>query len=108
MLRKYTTTIGRAYDDDPERESIDNNSRSACENIECRTVSRQTSDEFICDWSSCCFTMNQDFLDMESVTLELTSEELERVDDIAFANHRENRDAALRELLDQWLKGRDE
>ncbi|WP_266081132.1 ribbon-helix-helix protein, CopG family [Haladaptatus caseinilyticus] len=52
--------------------------------------------------------MNQDFLDMESVTLELTSEELERVDDIAFANHRENRDAALRELLDQWLKGRDE
>lgn len=48
--------------------------------------------------------MNQDFLDMDSVTLEFTAEELEQIDDIAFAHHRENRDAAIRDLLDQWLK----
>jgi Arc/MetJ-type ribon-helix-helix transcriptional regulator len=52
--------------------------------------------------------MNQDFLDMESVTFELTSEELEQIDKLAFENHRENHDAAIRELLDQWLKARDE
>ena len=48
--------------------------------------------------------MHQDHLDMESVTLELGEEELERIDDIAFADHRDNREAAIRELLDQWLK----
>lgn len=52
--------------------------------------------------------MNQDFLDMESVTFKLTSEELEQIDKVAFKNHRENREAAIRELLDQWLKARDE
>ncbi|WP_435175176.1 ribbon-helix-helix protein, CopG family [Halorussus sp. AFM4] len=50
--------------------------------------------------------MHQDHLDMESVTLELEEEELERIDDIAFADHRDNREAAIRELLDQWLKQR--
>jgi predicted transcriptional regulator len=52
--------------------------------------------------------MHQDHLDMESVTLELSEEELDRVDDIAFADHRDNREAAIRELLDQWLKAREE
>ncbi|ODR79882.1 ribbon-helix-helix protein, CopG family [Haladaptatus sp. W1] len=51
--------------------------------------------------------MNQDFLDMNSVSIEFTAEELEQIDDIAFAHHRENRDAAIRDLLDQWLKTRD-
>ncbi|MFC7079941.1 ribbon-helix-helix protein, CopG family [Halorussus caseinilyticus] len=50
--------------------------------------------------------MNQDHLDMESVTLELGEEELEEIDDIAFADHRDNREAAIRELLDRWLKQR--
>ncbi|UPV74710.1 ribbon-helix-helix protein, CopG family [Halorussus limi] len=48
--------------------------------------------------------MHQDHLDMESVTLELDEEELDRIDDIAFADHRDNREAAIRELLDEWLK----
>ena len=52
--------------------------------------------------------MNQDFLEMESVSIELSPEELEQIDEIAFANHRDNRDAAIRELLDQWLKTRDD
>jgi len=52
--------------------------------------------------------MHQDHLDMESVTLELSEEELDRIDDIAFADHRDNREAAIRELLDQWLKAREE
>jgi len=50
--------------------------------------------------------MHQDHLDMESVTLELSEEELDHVDDIAFADHRDNREAAIRELLDRWLKQR--
>ncbi|SIR86964.1 hypothetical protein SAMN05421858_4199 [Haladaptatus litoreus] len=51
--------------------------------------------------------MDQNFLDMDSITLEFTAEELDQIDNIAFAHHRENRDAAIRELLDQWLKARD-
>ena len=51
--------------------------------------------------------MHQDHFDMESVTLELSEEELERIDDIAFADHRDNREAAIRELLDTWLKERE-
>jgi len=51
--------------------------------------------------------MHQDHLDMESITLELSEEELERIDDIAFADHRDNREAAIRELLDTWLKERE-
>jgi Arc/MetJ-type ribon-helix-helix transcriptional regulator len=50
--------------------------------------------------------MHQDHLDMESVTLELSEEELDRIDDIAFADHRDSREAAIRELLDRWLKER--
>ncbi|NHN59490.1 MULTISPECIES: ribbon-helix-helix protein, CopG family [Halorussus] len=51
--------------------------------------------------------MHQDHLDMESVTLDLEEEELDRIDDIAFADHRDNREAAIRELLDRWLKQRE-
>ncbi|WP_128476137.1 ribbon-helix-helix protein, CopG family [Halorussus pelagicus] len=50
--------------------------------------------------------MHQDHLDMESITLELSEEELDEIDDIAFADHRDNREAAIRELLDRWLKER--
>ena len=52
--------------------------------------------------------MHQDHLDMESVTLELSEEELDEIDDIAFADHRDNREAAIRELLDEWMKEREE
>ena len=45
---------------------------------------------------------------METVTIELESEELQQIDDIAFADHRDNREAAIRELLDEWLKDREE
>ena len=42
--------------------------------------------------------------DMETVTIELTEAELEAVDDIAFKDHRENREAAIRDLLQEWLQ----
>ncbi|GAB6862612.1 ribbon-helix-helix protein, CopG family [Haloplanus litoreus] len=46
--------------------------------------------------------------EMETVTVELEEGTLDAVDDIAFADHRENRAAAIRTLLDEWLKTRDE
>lgn len=52
--------------------------------------------------------MHQDHLDMESVTVEFEAEELAEIDDIAFKNHRDNREAAVRTLLDEWLKTHDE
>ncbi len=52
--------------------------------------------------------MNSAGLDMPTVTIELTDEELEQIDDIAFADHRDNRDAAIRTLLDEWLKDKDD
>jgi hypothetical protein len=45
---------------------------------------------------------------METVTVELDEEVLDAVDDIAFTDHRENRNAAIRTLLDEWLKERDD
>jgi metal-responsive CopG/Arc/MetJ family transcriptional regulator len=45
---------------------------------------------------------------METVTIELDAETLDEVDDIAFSNHRDNRAAAIRTLLDEWLKTQDE
>ena len=51
--------------------------------------------------------MNGDALDMDEVTLELTDAEIEAIDDRAFRNHRGNREAAIREALDEWLKQRD-
>lgn len=47
-------------------------------------------------------------LEMEEVTVEFEEEVLERIDDIAFADHRGHREAAIRTLLDDWLKSRDE
>jgi Arc/MetJ-type ribon-helix-helix transcriptional regulator len=46
--------------------------------------------------------------DMETVTVELDAETLEAVDDRAFTDHRDNRAAAIRTLLDEWLKAREE
>jgi len=51
--------------------------------------------------------MDETFLDLEEVELELDEALLEAVDEKAFADHRDNRDAAIRELLDEWLKRRD-
>ncbi len=52
--------------------------------------------------------MNDGALDLEEVTLELTEAELEAIDEKAFAEHRDNREAAIRDLLDEWLKEREE
>jgi len=46
--------------------------------------------------------------EMETVTVELEEETVDAVDDIAFEDHRDNRAAAIRTLLDEWLKDRDE
>lgn len=45
---------------------------------------------------------------MEEVTLEFDEETLEAIDDKAFSDHRDNREAAIRTLLDEWLKTRDD
>ncbi|MFC6989525.1 ribbon-helix-helix protein, CopG family [Haloplanus sp. GCM10025708] len=45
---------------------------------------------------------------LDTVTIELSDETLDAVDDVAFTEHRGHRDAAIRNLLDEWLKRRDE
>ena len=50
--------------------------------------------------------MDEAFLDLESIEVELDEELLDAIDDKAFADHRDNRDAAIRDLLDEWLKQR--
>jgi len=52
--------------------------------------------------------MDEAYLDLEAVELELDEELLEAVDEKAFAEHRDNREAAIRDLLDEWLKEREE
>ncbi|MCU4716495.1 ribbon-helix-helix domain-containing protein [Halapricum hydrolyticum] len=52
--------------------------------------------------------MDETFLDMDTVTVEFDEETLEALDDVAFTDHRGNRDAAIRECLDRWLKSRKE
>lgn len=52
--------------------------------------------------------MDEAYLELESVELELDEAMLDAIDDKAFADHRDNRDAAIRDLLDEWLKERDE
>ena len=52
--------------------------------------------------------MDEAFLDLEAIDVELDEELLEAVDEKAFADHRDNRDAAIRDLLDEWLKRKDE
>ena len=51
--------------------------------------------------------MDEAFLDLEEVDIEMDEALLEAVDDKAFADHRDNRDAAIRDLLDEWLKEQD-
>ncbi|MFC6974779.1 ribbon-helix-helix protein, CopG family [Halomicroarcula sp. GCM10025709] len=51
--------------------------------------------------------MSEAHLDLEAVELELDEELLDAIDEKAFKDHRENRDAAVRDLLDEWLKERD-
>jgi metal-responsive CopG/Arc/MetJ family transcriptional regulator len=52
--------------------------------------------------------MDEAFLDLEEVELEMDEVLLEEVDEKAFADHRDSRDAAIRDLLDDWLKTRDD
>ncbi len=52
--------------------------------------------------------MDEAFLNLEEVDIELDEALLEAVDEKAFADHRDNRDAAIRDLLDEWLKQRDD
>jgi Arc/MetJ-type ribon-helix-helix transcriptional regulator len=52
--------------------------------------------------------MNEAHLDLEAVELELDEELLDAIDEKAFKDHRENRDAAVRDLLDEWLKAQDD
>lgn len=48
--------------------------------------------------------MDETLADLEAVTIELEDETIDAVDEKAFTEHRGNRDAALRDLLDEWLK----
>jgi hypothetical protein len=44
--------------------------------------------------------------DMATVEIELDEDEVEAIDDIAFRDHRDNRGAAARSLLSEWLQQR--
>jgi len=44
--------------------------------------------------------------DLESVTVAFDEETIEALDEKAFAEHRDNREAAIRDCLDEWLKQR--
>lgn len=48
--------------------------------------------------------MDESRLGLETVTIEFDEETLAAIDEKAFADHRDNREAAIRELLDEWLK----
>jgi len=50
----------------------------------------------------------EELFDAESVTVEFDEETLAAIDEKAFRDHRENREAAVRDLLDRWLKEREE
>lgn len=50
--------------------------------------------------------MDEAYLDLEPVDVELDEELLAAIDEKAFAHHRDNRQAAVRDLLDEWLKRR--
>jgi hypothetical protein len=45
---------------------------------------------------------------MDEVEVELEAETLEMLEEKAFRDHRDNREAAVRDLLDDWLKARDD
>jgi len=46
--------------------------------------------------------------DMDEVTLELDEGTVEALEEAAFEDHRGNRAAAIRTLLDEWLAEREE
>jgi len=50
--------------------------------------------------------MDGETLDLE-VTVAFDEETIEAIDRKAFADHRDNREAAVRDLLDEWLKTQD-
>lgn len=50
--------------------------------------------------------MEKKGLDLETVTVEFDEELVAAIDEKAFADHRDSREAAVRELLDEWLKNR--
>lgn len=52
--------------------------------------------------------MEETVLDMESVTIEFDDETLAAIEEKAFRDHRDSREAAIRDLLDEWLKDREE
>jgi len=52
--------------------------------------------------------MNDVLSDLEEVTVEFDEETLEALDEKAFRDHRDNREAAVRDLLDGWLKAGEE
>jgi hypothetical protein len=52
--------------------------------------------------------MDGETLDLESVTVAFDEETIEAIDRKAFADHRDSREAAIRDLVDEWLKERDQ
>jgi hypothetical protein len=50
----------------------------------------------------------EELFDAESVTVAFDEETLEAIDEKAFRDHQDNREAAVRDLLDEWLKNREE
>lgn len=50
--------------------------------------------------------MDEPLFDLETVTLKLEDETIEAIDEKAYTDHRGNREAAIRDLLDEWLKTR--
>lgn len=52
--------------------------------------------------------MDESRLDMESVTVEFDEDTIAAIDEKAFAEHRNNRQAAIRDLLDGWFKQADD
>ena len=52
--------------------------------------------------------MDESRLDMESVIVEFDEDTIAAIDEKAFTEHRNNRQAAIRDLLDGWLKRADD
>ncbi|MES3516830.1 MAG: ribbon-helix-helix protein, CopG family [Natronomonas sp.] len=48
--------------------------------------------------------MNERTIDLETVTVTFDEETIEALDEKAFVDHRDNREAAIRDCLDEWLK----
>jgi metal-responsive CopG/Arc/MetJ family transcriptional regulator len=48
--------------------------------------------------------MTGSHIDLDEIEVELDDTVLEAIDEKAFKDHRDNRDAAVRDLLDEWLK----